>query len=1073
MPVDPLLLAVEVELQRASEGPAPDERLAAARKAVRNALRQCCAPGQDGLSTAELIERASTNPSGARLASILVLRCLSVPELLPANNSDNLIHRRVLNLLQAAAKDVLAYFQVDPSKQTFEAFAPVRLLFEKILSRLDILKQLPGRVDVIVTARQDILRALNQEIVRNALAPYDIARVAQRSETLLSSLTEVAQIEDYEFAARVRNLHELICEELAYCVESSTVLTSRFYEPFLKTLETALSRFDSNARERFVCDIALKFSNDLEKRYPLGEPGRELKISIPLTNTGPGMAIDVAAQVLCHSERLYANSNLIRLGDIRPGDFTLSVDALIMEPLTSADFTVEISWGRVASSERTFLEFDVTVQAQPTGFEWGELAEREPYSTEVATGQEFIGRREKLAALIARLSKGRMESSYITGQKRVGKTSLAFAVRDHLRAQQGKYRYSVLDLDWGAYSHADPRKSLNQLGALIKEFLLDSAPVGLQLADIQIDGSLAPLGRLFDMLAKYSPDQRFVIILDEFDEIHSELYRMGPLADTFFSNIRSLSTKPNTALLLVGGEKMPFIMSAQGDQLNKFVKEELTYFDRTTEWDDFCEIITSPVQGVLRWNPSALNAIFNLTNGHLYYVKHLCKRIYARAIRERDLDITDLEVRRGYDEAVSTLGQNAFAHLWKDGIQGSPEQEEIVSLQRCRLLVAVGRLVQSKQAITADGIALSKRTARLPEHEIPPLLNEFCNRGIFRYRGSNYELLLPMFQDWLAQVGVNVLIADTLADDLAAAEAAAEKKAQVTAEEICAVTDGWPSYRGRSVGPESVRDWLDQVKTFREQRLLFKLLQNLRFYGEAEIRQKLKTIHSAVTPMLPNFIRKKSTDVRSDLIITYVDGPGKSGAEYARLYAEQNYIDARCVKERGRFAQDVAYHLGHINAQLHAVVIVDDIVGTGDALSGNLQSFLEENGDLLASKKIPIIVIAVSATEFGLSIVRERYAEVPGLQLEIRTCEILAPKYIAFGPHRGFWESQDQYDEAKALCIQLGTRLGAKKPLGYKDQGLLVVFPHTCPNNTLPLLHSDGRRTEPKPWHCLFPRPRT
>jgi hypothetical protein len=449
----------------------------------------------------------------------------------------------------------------------------------------------------------------------------------------------------------------------------------------------------------------------------------------------------------------------------------------------------------------------------------------------------------------------------------------------------------------------------------------------------------------------------------------------------------------------------------------------------------------------------------------------LCKRIYARAVRDRDLDITDIEVRRGYDEAVSTLGQNAFAHLWKDGIQGTPEQEEIVSLQRCRLLVAIGRLSQSRQPITTDGIIASKRTARLPDHEISPLLNEFCNRGIFRYTGTQYEILLPMFQDWLSQIGVNVLIADTLADDLAAAEHAAEQKALVTAEEIRKITDSWPSYRGRRIGSEDVRSWLDQVKAFRAQRMLFKLLQNVRFYSEAEIREKLKTIHRAVTPLLPNYIRKKSTDVRSDVIITYVDGPGKSGAEYARLYAEQNFINARCVKERGTFVEDVHYHLDRISSQIHAVVIVDDIVGTGDSLSENLREFLKQNGTFLVDKKIPVIVIAVSATEFGLNIVRERYAEVPGLRVEIRACEILAPRHVAFGPHIGFWDTQDEYEEAKSLCLQLGSRLGAKKPLGYRDQGLLVVFPHTCPNNTLPILHREGRRGEP--WHCLFQRPRT
>ena len=77
-----------------------------------------------------------------------------------------------------------------------------------------------------------------------------------------------------------------------------------------------------------------------------------------------------------------------------------------------------------------------------------------------------------------------------------------------------------------------------------------------------------------------------IFILDEFDEIHPEMYRFGALAETFFSNLRTLSAKKNVAFLLVGGEKMPFVMSAQGDQLNKFISEGLDFFVRGEEWED-------------------------------------------------------------------------------------------------------------------------------------------------------------------------------------------------------------------------------------------------------------------------------------------------------------------------------------------------------------------------------------------------------------------------------------------------------------------------------------------------------
>ena len=66
--------------------------------------------------------------------------------------------------------------------------------------------------------------------------------------------------------------------------------------------------------------------------------------------------------------------------------------------------------------------------------------------------------------------------------------------------------------------------------------------------------------------------RKYVIIIDEFDEIRPELYMQGNLAETFFANLRALSTCENICLVLVGGENMPFIMEWQGQKLNKFVR---------------------------------------------------------------------------------------------------------------------------------------------------------------------------------------------------------------------------------------------------------------------------------------------------------------------------------------------------------------------------------------------------------------------------------------------------------------------------------------------------------------------
>ena len=151
-------------------------------------------------------------------------------------------------------------------------------------------------------------------------------------------------------------------------------------------------------------------------------------------------------------------------------------------------------------------------------------------------------------------------------------------------------------------------------------------------------------------------------------------------------------------------------------------------------------------------------------------------------------------------------------------------------------------------SITAESVSENKGGLGLSEMDIVPILNDFCRREILREKeeGSVFEFVLDLFKLWLVERGANKLIADTLGDEIADAMQVAENLAFVTSQEITKLAERWPLYRGHKVTTENVRTWLAQVPSFRDQRLLFKLLENLRFVSEAEAREKLRTAHSIV-----------------------------------------------------------------------------------------------------------------------------------------------------------------------------------------------------------------------------------
>ncbi|WP_445352010.1 phosphoribosyltransferase-like protein [Herbaspirillum seropedicae] len=91
--------------------------------------------------------------------------------------------------------------------------------------------------------------------------------------------------------------------------------------------------------------------------------------------------------------------------------------------------------------------------------------------------------------------------------------------------------------------------------------------------------------------------------------------------------------------------------------------------------------------------------------------------------------------------------------------------------------------------------------------------------------------------------------------------------------------------------------------------------------------------------------------------------------------------------------------------------------------------------------------------------------------VHLHVCEYLESNNYAFPQSDiGIWANQDEKDRAKALFLRLGTGL-YKDPLGYAGQGLLLVMPDTCPNNSLPILHKT-KQTPPN-WRALFHRPTT
>jgi hypothetical protein len=304
---------------------------------------------------------------------------------------------------------------------------------------------------------------------------------------------------------------------------------------------------------------------------------------------------------------------------------------------------------------------------------------------------------------------------------------------------------------------------------------------------------------------------------------------------------------------------------------------------------------------------------------------------------------------------------------------------------------------------------------------------------------------------------------------LANAVIALENAAIVQSKEVVLLSKQWPTYRGKHIGTDEIKAWYQQVQSVRDQRILFDLLKRTRVLSEAFIHERLKTAHTMLrrAVKLPEFIIRKAGDRRRDILLVYVDGEGKSGPAYASLYAEENGIAAECVMSDENFQTQFAEHCRQ-HGRPALIVIMDDIAATGTSLAGNLQRFTGEFAAELRS--IPVRAVTLVATQTGQNRILQAISRIEGVDIDFRNCEMLTKESFAFPTEGQVWSSDEEEARAKALCVDLGSKIYHKNPLGFGNMGLLVVFPTTVPNNSLPILHSYARPGSGLSWVSLFPK---
>jgi conflict system STAND superfamily ATPase len=808
-------------------------------------------------------------------------------------------------------------------------------------------------------------------------------------------------------------------------------------------------------------------------KLDLSQAHTELTFSTRLLNQGAGRGVGV--QVRCHPD-----PSVSALRIVEPAEsFDLSADSeqavvlgvTLRQPTSALRLRVDWESRTVTGGTRTDQQL-ITIQQQQRAPDWDRFMKEPPYSLNpVRRRDRLFGRDATLTRL--RMNAAAQNSTFLWGAKRVGKTS----VLQVLAAELGQRKDVVcVTLRMGEV------KSLHegQLAHRIAERLVSGLAVTAPAPDEKTFG--AGLGALIPFIERMTaqhPGHRFLVIIDEFDDIDQAFYT-GQRGESFIKALRSLSEMGLT-FFLVGSERMKTIYGRHTTELNKWMDVYLDHMETPSE----CRaLVTQPVAGAIEFDPAQVEFIVSYCDRNPYYMQLFCSQVFQRCWQDNRTYVGEGEVREARVALLRTLGDTSFAHLWSDNPVLDHEEQARFSAENALVLACltrVGGVADDVAALAEAQTHLDLNPAeRLGDSRFRAAVERMRQRGILTVAAATgtFCVTLPLFKDWLAERAELSLVplwrkfcvaatARETISSIAPVVFAPEPPFPVSEEDLFEVAQKLV-FCGKQKEVAELRIWLRQFDDDVRIDIAFALLRRLGergYVSDGARLHALSRVEEALLKRRQQIGARAWREVRGkldNLCITYVDSDTKSGASTARELWKR-----RRAGKAGGIADIDDWILAHTEED-PLIAVIDDFAGTGRTLSEGLSRLAgrskvaEPLRRLMAEGRLACYILF--AFPEALDRLKREHPNV-----DFVAAEVFGDDVRALDLASGIFATAEDVSFAREVLLQYGRALYKQSPLGYGDLGALVAFHNTVPNNTLPIFWSNGIVND-RPWKPLFPR---
>lgn len=896
-------------------------------------------------------------------------------------------------------------------------------------------------------------------------ASHSLAHLLDEAEgVILTDSLEVVEEADRLGSAEgatLRDLRDLV-DDLGNSREriarSGSALLQDFVAPILEVAtavleEQALKLGDTSRPEIEVqlSSAKLPFSAIVGSPYDIG---------LILTNTGNTPAEGITLRLTQSDLSIDSRGTLSSLG---PGaQAELSVKSIASGHATKAvSLHCEVQWTD-ALLQQFSARFDLAAEDQMQAA-WTET-DVNPFSLgTISEPARLVGRAGDLASLDALIAGN--ASAYVTGHKRVGKTSL---VKVLLR--------SAIDSRGWASSMLPLGRALGQeqsagdiVYALLDE-IMDAARTKYgqyvqSLPDVVVDdtGNFArAANRWLRLISRALPaDARIVVAIDDFDELPQHLI-VGPQADALFLFLRSLVDEPWLNLIVVGSEILPSIIQAQAHKLNQVVPVSVTNFSSRSST---AELLETPTRDRLEWLTDAIDRLHYLCAGNPYYETLVAQRLW-QSMRERSRSVV---AANDINEAAVAIARDApdshFIHLWADSASGLDHtaRSAIVSSAVLRSVARAGG--ENLAAVARDEVTRLAQSwiQTATTEELLLSIAALRSREVLRasQSGDKVYIAIPLVGIWLQSAGARAL------DGVYAnSKHAIATVRMITDADLVELARNL-QYRGEQVTEIRVKAWLEQFGGNDRQYLAYKMLRRMLLDGyftptrlqRTEIPRLVKSINESNAARI--MLRDPKGQYYRNAYLVNHGVPGDSTQGTLSLVAKALKITKSNIVKASEIADRI--RPSHSDVVL---LLLDDYCGTGTHLSRELDSLVQkitELGEDWVERVHVVVGASVVADEADLPI------SAGPISVEAVAGRVLGERFRPFSEESGLFDTAKEREDALEMTMSIGNALLPNNPLGFGGKALLTLFEFNCPNNVAPIFWKSGIVSGVK-WHPLFER---